>query len=73
MLGPCVAFHHDNKARNTAKVQCPLFVSKIASKRESHLPRQLLPHRLHEHETKRDSDKQLVSEPKRKKIGCVKP
>ena len=26
MLGPCVAFHHDNKARNTVKVQCPLFV-----------------------------------------------
>ncbi len=25
MLGPCVAFHHDNKARNTVKVQCPLF------------------------------------------------
>jgi len=51
----------------------PFCVSKIASKRESHLPRQLLPHRLHEHETKRDSDKQLVSEPKRKQIGCVKP
>ena len=26
MLGLCVAFHHDNNARNTVKVQCPLFV-----------------------------------------------
>ena len=25
MLGLCVAFHHDNNARNTVKVQCPLF------------------------------------------------
>ncbi len=25
MLGLCVALHHDNKARNTVKVQCPLF------------------------------------------------